>query len=198
MSFSFKRFHLVDENTPMKIGIDSVILGAWAGGRYVDSVLDIGSGCGILSFMLAQRFENSKITGVEIYESAYDDSIINLENFFGRNRIRFFNNDIKEWESESEFDMIISNPPYFTGSIIPEDEGRFVARFQSELSLVDLAKSVEKHLSGRGGFFLLMPLPEYRGNDYTHESGLNKEFLLEYFPDDGISIFKFIWTERLK
>ena len=205
MGFSFKKFHLIDENTPMKIGIDSVILGAWADGRNADSVLDIGSGCGILSFMLAQRFNNVNVTGVEIYEEAYDDSITNLELFLGRKKIRFFNNDIKDWETESEFDLIISNPPYFSGSIIPKDEGRFMARFQSELSLVDLAKSVEKHLSDRGNFSLLMPYSEYsRANNVFNDFGLflhrkteikhlpnsdSKRILLEYRKSKSNKIY---------
>ena len=186
MSFDFKKFHLTDKKTPMKIGIDSVILGAWADGRSANSVLDIGSGCGILSFMLAQRFENVNITGVEIYKPAYDDSIINLEHYPGKSNIRFFNTNIKEWESQSQFDMIISNPPFFSGSIIPKDKGRFVARFQSELTLVDFAKTVKKHLSDWGNFSLLIPFADYKRVDYIfNDSGLflYRKTEIKHFPN---------------
>jgi len=194
----------------MKIGMDSVILGAWVEGRKATTALDIGSGCGILTFMLAQRFEEIKITGVEIFELAYDDSLENLQEFYNPMNIRFFNNDIKDWESYQKFDLIISNPPYFSGSLKPKDIGRTIARFQEELNLQDLAKVVQNHLSDSGNFSLLLALSDFETADkvfndnglFLHRktlikhlsSTVSKRALLEYrkYPCQGIFYNKLI------
>jgi len=209
-SFEFKKISLTDEHSPMKIGMDSVILGAWVEGRKATTALDIGSGCGILTFMLAQRFEEIKITGVEIFELAYDDSLENLQEFYNPMNIRFFNNDIKDWESYQKFDLIISNPPYFSGSLKPKDIGRTIARFQEELNLQDLAKVVQNHLSDSGNFSLLLALSDFETADkvfndnglFLHRktlikhlsSTVSKRALLEYrkYPCQGIFYNKLI------
>ena len=165
-SFDFKKFSLTDEHTPMKIGVDAVILGAWTQGGNVRNILDIGSGCGILSFILSQRYEGASISGVEIFEPAYKDSLKNLAHFYNKNKVRFFHRNIKEWENDSCYDIIISNPPYFSGGFLPRDKGRTIARFQKELSIEDIAKSVNNHLSSHGTFSLLM---ESSGFEYANK-----------------------------
>ena len=164
-SFDFKKFSLTDEQTPMKIGVDAVVLGTWTQGKNVRNILDIGLGCGILSFILSQRFEKANIRGVEIYEPAYKDALKNLVHFYNQDKIQFFHKNIKEWKSDLHYDIIIANPPYFSAGIMPEDKGRIIARFQKELSVQDLAKSVNNHLSPQGIFSLLM---ESSGFEYAN------------------------------
>lgn len=160
-SFDFKKFSLTDENTPMKIGVDSVILGAWAQGENPKKALDIGSGCGLLTFMLVQRYEDIQITGVEIFEPAYDDAVENLKSFYNGKNIRFFNTDIKKWDSHIPYDLIISNPPFFNSSLKPKDKGRAIARFQEELNLQDLTEVVANLLDRQGRFSLIIALSDF-------------------------------------
>ncbi|OIO99577.1 MAG: hypothetical protein AUJ98_10815 [Bacteroidetes bacterium CG2_30_33_31] len=149
-NFRFKKFSLIDDNTPMKIGMDSIMLGCWANADNSKSALDIGSGCGLLAFMLAQKYPKLKITAVEVYEEAYLDAVENLSNFPLEKHIQFFNSNILQWDCENKFDLIICNPPYFKGDLKPLELGRSFARFQDFLPLENLIHKSKSLMSEDG------------------------------------------------
>jgi tRNA1Val (adenine37-N6)-methyltransferase len=155
--FDFKKFSLSDDNTPMKIGMDSVILGAWSSVPVQGRALDIGTGCGLLAFMLARRSPRLSITGVEIYKPAYNDAVENLKNFSLPHNINFVNADIRAWNDNRGFDLVITNPPYFKGDLKPGDGGRSLARFQDGLPLDLLVEKVSKLLKPSGRFSIIIP-----------------------------------------
>jgi tRNA1Val (adenine37-N6)-methyltransferase len=153
--FKFKKFELIDDQSPMKIGMDSVLLGSWVDASIAKTALDIGSGCGILSFMLAQRFPDLKIQGIEIFNPSYQDSLYNLQNFSLLSEIIFINDDFKTNLFDTKFDLIISNPPFFSEAILPKDEGRLKARFDRYLSLEQMIDRVSQLLNCNGKFVLV-------------------------------------------
>lgn len=159
--FQFKQFAIYDENTPMKVGVDSVLLGSWINIENNKSVLDIGSGSGLLSFMLAQRYSNLFITGIEIYKPAFDDSIQNLKKFHLPCKIQFLNEDFLSAEFTHGFDYIISNPPYFTDAINIPDIGRMKARFSQDLSLSKMISKASSLLNAKGSFSLIFSLQRF-------------------------------------
>lgn len=140
----------------MKVGVDGVLLGAWAAAENPKRILDIGSGTGLIALMLAQRFEEAEITAVEINRSAFEESQFNFRNNPFANRMKAVNLPVQEFEEENKFDLIVSNPPYFEPN---HDDGtdRSLARQKSELSFEELSKSVEKLLDTTGNFGLILP-----------------------------------------
>ena len=111
--FSFKRFTVWHDRCAMKAGTDSVILGAYVScDGVVRRILDVGAGCGILSLMMAQRFPEAEITGVEIDVEAACQARENAAASEWAGRIRMENCDFRLFEDECRFDLIVSNPPY--------------------------------------------------------------------------------------
>ena len=123
--FQFKQFTVQQDKCAMKIGTDGVLLGAWCP---IDnnpfSVLDIGAGTGILSLMLAQRSYAEQIDAIEIDENAYEQCFENFEASQWNDRLFCFHAGLDEFmdEPEDEYDIIISNPPFYTEDYKTESE----------------------------------------------------------------------------
>ncbi|WNM19912.1 tRNA1(Val) (adenine(37)-N6)-methyltransferase [Flavobacterium capsici] len=147
----------------MKVGTDSVLLGAWCP---IDnnpfSVLDIGSGTGILSLMLAQRSNAEQIDAIEIDENAYEQCVENFENSPWSDRLFCFHAGLDEFvdEPEDEYDVIISNPPFYSENYKTENEQRDLARFQDALPFEELVEAVDLLLSENGIFSVIIPFKE--------------------------------------
>jgi tRNA1Val (adenine37-N6)-methyltransferase len=143
--FYFKQFSLSQDLTAMKVGTDSVLLGAWLKVEMkYNSILDIGTGTGILALMLAQKKSDAHIVGLEIDESAYKDALHNSEKCPWSNRLVMHHVDAKDWESEPVFDLIVSNPPYFKDAILSDESNKAKARHQLTLSLENLIQIWER------------------------------------------------------
>lgn len=162
--FRFKQFTIIQEKSAMKVGVDSVMLGAWANVEGANNILDIGSGTGLLSLMMAQR-TNAFITAVEINRKAYEESLENFGNSPWNNRITCHLCSFQEFSTNTvtRFDHIISNPPYFVNSSQPEDHHRKQARHNDELPFNELIAGVVRLLSYNGRFSLIFPMDNVSG-----------------------------------
>lgn len=164
--FQFKQFTVHQDKTAMKIGTDAVLLGAWCDlGEYPDTILDVGSGTGIISLMLAQRSDAMTIDAVEIDENAYEQTVENFEQSDWGDRLFCYNASFVEFaeemqEEEEEYDIIVSNPPFYTNAFETEDDSRNKARFTSSLSFEELLTGVSKILSRDGMFSVIIPFQE--------------------------------------
>ncbi|HET8754149.1 MAG TPA: methyltransferase [Salinimicrobium sp.] len=148
----------------MKIGTDGVLLSAWASLKHnPNSILDIGSGTGIIALMLAQRSYAGLIDALEIDEDAYEQSSENFENSEWSDRLfcyhASFDEFVKEMQDE-EYDLIISNPPFYAEDHFSENSQRNQARFQKALPFGELLDGVAKLLSKNGKFNVIIPLIE--------------------------------------
>ena len=167
--FKFKEFSIHQDKTAMKIGTDAVLLGAWVFlENEIDSILDVGSGTGIIALMLAQRSFALTIDAVEIDNDAYEQTVTNFENSNWGDRLycyhSSFQNFAKEIADEDEtYDLIISNPPFYTDEFESENDARNKARFTSSLSFNELLKGVSKILSKKGKFAVIIPFKEEQG-----------------------------------
>jgi tRNA1Val (adenine37-N6)-methyltransferase len=141
----------------MKVGTDSVILASWVQIENTKTVLDIGCGSGLLSIMLAQRISDADIIGVEIDADSAKDCEINIENAPWRERLKILRVDIRDYNPKVKFDMIISNPPFFTNSLLPPKDARARARHDSELHIEELLISVSRLLEREGVFAIVFP-----------------------------------------
>lgn len=162
-TFQFKQFKVNQDRCAMKIGADSVLLGAWCP---IDnnpfSVLDIGAGTGILSLMLAQRSNASQIDAIEIDEDAYEQCVENFESSPWGDRLFCFHAGLDEFveEPEDQYDIIISNPPYYSEDFKTGNEQRDLARFQDAMPFEDLVEAAHLLLSENGIFAVIIPFKE--------------------------------------
>lgn len=147
----------------MKIGTDGVLLGAWTPiENHPYSILDIGTGTGILSLMLAQRSSAEQIDAIEIDEHAYEQCVENFESSPWSDRLFCFHAGLDEFveEPEDEYDLIISNPPFYSEDYKTESEQRDLARFQDALPFEDLIEAASLLLSENGVFSVIIPFKE--------------------------------------
>ena len=126
--FKFKQFNVIQQKAAMKIGTDGVLLGAWTDYSEPESILDIGTGTGLIALMLSQRFTESNVTAVEIDKAAAIEAKQNFENSVWKDRISILNIDFFEMDSVTKYDMLVCNPPYFKADQRSPDEKRALAR----------------------------------------------------------------------
>lgn len=157
ISFNFKQFSVFHDKCAMKVGTDGVLIGAWTNVNNANRILDIGTGTGLISLMLAQRNDKALITAIDIDENAVLQAKENIEKSSWNNRINVISCDINRFESSLEFDLIVSNPPYFCDSLKCPDKSRSTARHTDTLNFVDLIRNVSRLLSNNGLFSLIIP-----------------------------------------
>lgn len=161
--FQFKQFSVNQDQTAMKIGTDGVLLGAWTPiENNPKSVLDIGTGTGIIALMLAQRSDAEQIDALEIDESAYEQSVENFENSPWGDRLFCFHAGLDEFvdDPEDEYDLIVSNPPFYSEEYRSENEQRDLARFQGAMPFEELVEAADLLLSENGIFSVIIPFNE--------------------------------------
>ena len=128
--FHFKQFTIKQEQSAMKVGTDSILLGSWVDLNTENSILDIGAGTGILALMLAQRSDAEIIDAVEIDEKSFEEAVYNFENSSWGDRLFCYHSSIQEFSNEIDdtYDLIIANPPYFSPHKINSVSSKSVAR----------------------------------------------------------------------
>ena len=161
--FQFKQFSLEQDRCAMKIGTDGVLLGAWTPiENNPISILDIGAGTGVIALMLAQRSNAEQIDALEIDEEAYEQSVDNFENSPWSDRLFCFHVGLDEFveEPEDEYDLIVSNPPFYTDDYKSDNEQRDLARFADAMPFEDLIEAADLLLSENGIFAVIIPFKE--------------------------------------
>ncbi len=164
-AFKFKQFEVEQDRCAMKIGTDSVLLGAWtAVDNYPFSILDIGAGTGVLSLMMAQRCNAELIDAIEIDDDAYEQCVSNFEQSAWGDRLFCYHASLLEFTEEVDdtYDIIISNPPFYAPTLSSNDdntmsESRKTARFTDALPFEHLITSASKLLTEDGTFNVIIP-----------------------------------------
>lgn len=178
-TFRFRQFEVSNKLSAMKIGTDAVLLGAWAfetscfAGRPILRALDIGCGTGVLSLMLAQRFTGLSVLGIDIDAEAAAEAAANFRQSPWAQRLEAFQTDFREFAASGEagiYDMIISNPPFFTGGAEAPDDARRIARHQESLGLHDLMDGAAHVLAPEG--ILAVVLPADKADEARAEAAL--------------------------
>lgn len=160
--FTFKQFTIWHNKCAMKVGTDGVLLGTWANVAEANSILDIGTGTGMIALIAAQRNPKARITGVDIDSSASIQATENVLNSPWKERIHIIQEDIKKFHPAILFDSILCNPPYFRNSLKCPDRQRSVARHTDNLSPEELLKSVQTLMTDSGEFSIIIPSCDYK------------------------------------
>ena len=158
--FHFKRFSVDDALCAMKVGTDGVLLGAWADVEGAKHILDMGTGSGLIALMVAQRNEEAHIEAIDIDEGAVLQARKNIDASPWRGRIEVVLSDANSYTSSQRFDHIVSNPPFFTTTLLSPDERRAMARHCSTLSYDDIITTAERLLVPEGRLSLILPTSE--------------------------------------
>lgn len=182
--FQFKQFNIIQEKAAMKVGTDGVLLGAWVNISGANTILDIGTGTGIIALMLAQR-SRAKITGIEIEENAAGEAAENARNSPWTERISIQHISFQEFAAtnQNQFDCIVSNPPFFENNKKPANSNLAIARHSDLLSLTDLAEGAKKLLTAKGKLALILPSDTaVKFIETAKGQGLNLSFITEVKP----------------
>jgi len=164
--FEFKEFSVHQDRCAMKIGTDGVLLGAWAGeGLDPNTVLDVGAGTGVVALQMAQRMFANTIDAVEIDTEAYEQCQENFERAPWADRLFCYHAAFQEFaqEVDERYDLIVSNPPFYTEDFKPDDPKRDQARFNDALPFDHLLVCAAHMLTDEGVFALILPYSEEEG-----------------------------------
>lgn len=186
--FRFKQFEIKQDRCAMKVGTDGVLLGAWADGG--TRILDIGSGTGLISLMMAQRFVEAHVVGIDMDDEACQQACENVAASPFRERVRMVHARLQDFSVEEAqntlgitacaaggvFDAIVSNPPFFVDSMKNPDNKRAMARHTDTLPFRDLLKGVKTLLSKEGVFSVV--LPKEVVNDFETEACISGLYLV--------------------
>ena len=155
--FRFKQFAVVNDRTAMKVGTDGVLLGAWCPVDGARRVLDVGTGCGVIALMIAQRNAGAVIDGIDIDNDAVDEATLNFKASPWGERLTAIEGDFNELQPTAPYDLIVSNPPYFTNGVLPTGDARTQARHTGTLSYDQLIRGAVRLLSTDGTLAIITP-----------------------------------------
>lgn len=158
--FTFKQFFVAHDRCAMKVGTDGVLLGAWAPVEKARKVLDIGCGSGLIALMIAQRSAPEvEIDGVELEPEAAQQASSNAAQSPWAERVHIYAQDVHQFAESHphQYDLIVSNPPYFAPAVACRDEARDTARYTGSLTHDALLNCAEKLITKEGIFCVVLP-----------------------------------------
>ncbi len=156
--FQFKQFSITDSQSAMKVGTDAVLLGAWTNTEEVSTILDIGTGCGVIAIILAQR-THAIIDAIDIHDESIRDATANFMNCRWKDRLTARLISLQQFteESNKKYDLIISNPPYFLKSLKSPIVSKTLSKHDLYLNHEELIKAAKSLLTQNGRFSVILP-----------------------------------------
>lgn len=187
--FKFKQFSVYHDRSSLKVGTDAVLLGAWSDAAGASRILDIGTGSGVIALMLAQH-STAKIDAIDIDEESFKQAKENFSDSPWSELLSVHNISLKDFAAATtgQYDLIVSNPPYFTDSYKPVDPKRFSARHNDQLPINELAENAAKLLNETGKFCVILPVKE---------AGLLTSEIRKYklYPEKELWVYSFTGKE---
>jgi tRNA1Val (adenine37-N6)-methyltransferase len=166
--FQFKQFRIIQERSAMKVGMDGVLIGAWVDPSGAESILDIGTGTGLIALMMAQKNSSALIDAIEIDPEAFEEAVLNASQSPWKDRICVECSSFQEFaeRTDQKYDLIVSNPPFFAkDGLKAPAQNRAQARHSDSLPLEVLISGAKNLLAENGRIALILPvenLPEIK------------------------------------
>lgn len=160
-SFDFKQFSLSNESSAQKVGTDGVLLGGWV--SVPDgpcSILDVGTGTGVIALMLAQRCPSARIEGIDTDFLSVEEATANFASSPWPSRVSAIHCRLQDYNPGGKYDIIVSNPPFFNSSLKAPDARRAAARHDDSLTHGELADAALRLLGDGGILALIYPEEE--------------------------------------
>ena len=175
--FQFKQFRIIQERSAMKVGMDGVLLGAWVDTSGAERILDIGTGTGLIALMMAQKNNLAQIDAIEIDSDALLEATVNIQQSSWSNRIKTELCSFQEFSERTDrkYDLIVSNPPFFTNGVKAPLENRAQARHSDSLPLKVLISGAAGLLCENGRIALVLPVESLQ--EITQLADLNKLYI---------------------
>lgn len=175
--FQFKQFRIVQERSAMKVGMDGVLLGAWADPSDAERILDIGTGTGLIALMMAQKNNHTQIDAIEVDKEAFDEAVQNIQQSHWSERIHPELCSFQEFAERTnlKYDLIVSNPPFFTNGVKAPVENRAQARHSDSLPLDVLISGAAELLRENGRIALVLPVESIQ--EITKLANLNRLYI---------------------
>lgn len=156
--FDFRQFRVCHGASSMPVGTDAVLLGCWADLRGACRVLDIGTGCGVVALMAAQRAGRALVDGIDIDAPSVEQARRNAQASPFASRVRVLQADVREFSlSCGQYDHVLCNPPFFVNDVLPPGVRRMRARNASALPACRLLDAVARLLCDDGVFSVVLP-----------------------------------------
>lgn len=155
--FHFKQFDVLNDKTAMKVGTDGVLLGAWCNVTGARRVLDVGTGCGVIALIVAQRNPDASVLGVDIDAFGVEEASYNFAHSPWSDRLEARCVDFNDLDFSAAFDLVVSNPPFFTSGVLPPNQNRLNARHTRMLTFQSLITGAKKMLRPQGRLALITP-----------------------------------------
>ena len=168
--FRFKQFDVYQSRSAMRVGTDGVLLAAWVRVEGAKHILDVGAGTGVISLICAQRNHEALIEAIEIDEGSAEDARDNFQNAPWNNRLKMHEGDFLKINSKEKFDLIISNPPYFSQSLRASNPSRNAARHDDSLPAEAFMEKTKRLLNPDGKIALIFPKDQLSRWTFAAES----------------------------
>jgi tRNA1Val (adenine37-N6)-methyltransferase len=161
--FKFKSFSIKQEKSAMKIGTDGVLLGAWVSPHSTPkTILDVGTGTGLIAIMMAQRFKNATIDAVEIEQEAAQEAHFNMLSSPWSEYLKVAHCSLQDFKTDISYDLIVCNPPFYRNTTVSKDIKRATARNNESLSLEYLIDKSAELLNANGELAIIVPVDELK------------------------------------
>lgn len=192
--FRFKQFAVLNDRTAMKVGTDGVLLGAWCPVEDSRCVLDVGTGCGVIALMVAQRNPTAIIDAIDIDHDAIVEATLNFANSPWNDRLTAIESDFNSMTTDKRYDLIVSNPPFFTNGVLPTGDARTTARHTSTLNYNQLIDKAAQLLDEEGSLSLITPI-EAEGDiiQASTFASLPARRITRVIPVEGAAPKRILW-----
>ncbi|MGE5394241.1 MAG: tRNA1(Val) (adenine(37)-N6)-methyltransferase [Candidatus Saccharibacteria bacterium] len=191
--FQFKQFRIEQHRSAMKVGMDGVLIGAWANVSMADSILDVGAGTGLITLMMAQRSPLARVQAIEIEREAYEECLFNVKQSAWADRIKVTWSSFQDFiiSSDEKYDLIISNPPFFTNGLKAPNSSRSQARHDDSLPVGELISGIARLLLPQGKAALILPVENLSElKKCLNENGLFLSRLCQVKPNPHKPVFR--------
>lgn len=152
-----KQFDIRHAKSSMKVGTDALLLGSFVNLNPNSHVLEVGCGCGVISLMLAQRFEDTEIVAIDIDSDSVDETRFNFKNSPFGSRMEVVQSDYQHFDSKNLFDHVVCNPPFFSGSLVAPSRKRHLARHQDQFNLSGFFQKMTSLTKESGELSVIFP-----------------------------------------
>lgn len=156
-TFHFKQFTIQQSNSALKVGTDAMLLGAFLDENTSESILDIGTGTGVLSLMAKQKNPKAIVTAIDIDDNSLIDCVHNFKNSKWKEELICLKKDFNDLDTTTKYDSIICNPPFYENSLLSNFKKNNVAKHTIDFSLENLFSKVQSLLTPNGQFWVILP-----------------------------------------